>query len=317
MPAVFASDAGFAGCVSACRNAAAVLGGTWVELPRDAPPPEAALGAPLLVLSSWSPRYEPLLDAAQGAVIPRWHSPLLQTELSREGWKLARMVELLDAGRVPAVAVDDPGVAAALGRERVVVLPDVLADAEYSGVAPRALEGINVSLFGEAHGRKNLLAQSAAVRLAAGDGEPWTLHLAGQPARRPGYARWLDLLGVRWVDHGWLPRGEYLALVAAMDAGLAASLSESYGYAVADHLMLGVPAVISPGVRCCALPALTVADPGDPVAVAAVLRRAVAPGERVALAAAGRADLLARAEVLRVQAAAGLAELHALAGVPA
>ena len=108
---------GFAGCVTSAQHAAAVFGGRAETAPRG--------GEGLIVLSSWHPSYEPLLESG-ATVVPRWHSPLLQTELSEEGWKLARQLELLEAGRVPAVAVNDRALADALGRERVVWLPDVL-----------------------------------------------------------------------------------------------------------------------------------------------------------------------------------------------
>ncbi|MEZ5100661.1 MAG: hypothetical protein R3C15_12850 [Thermoleophilia bacterium] len=68
--------------------------------------------------SSWHASYEPLLAASSAPVVPRWHSPLLQTELSREGWKLAYAVDLLDRGLVPAIAVNDVEVVRALGRAR-------------------------------------------------------------------------------------------------------------------------------------------------------------------------------------------------------
>ena len=60
-----------------------------------------------------------------------------------------------------------------------------------------------------------------------------------------------------------------------MDAGLAATLSESYGYVAAEHVLLGVPVVTGPGVACLPRGELTVTDPGDPRALAAALLKAV------------------------------------------
>jgi glycosyltransferase involved in cell wall biosynthesis len=256
----FASFGGFAGCVTSARHAAAVLGGSAHALA----PGDAAPDCDLLVLSSWHESYEPLLDTPV-AIVARWHSPLLQTELSDDGWKVERLLDLRAAGRVAAVGCNDEGTARALD---AVYLPDVLAPAPT--VEPLALgEGVHVSLLGEPYPRKNVLAQAAAfARAAAPD---WTLHLAGRERHHP----WMARLGARFVDHGRLAHDEVLALVAGCDAGLAATLSESYGYLAAEHLQLGVPVVTSPAVRCADTGALRVADPGDIVALADALARAI------------------------------------------
>ena len=88
----FASFEGFAGCVTSARQRRRAR---WDGA--RARPGEPAPACDLLVLSSWHESYEPLLDVAP-PVVARWHSPLLQTELSDDGWKLERLLEL----RVPA-----------------------------------------------------------------------------------------------------------------------------------------------------------------------------------------------------------------------
>jgi hypothetical protein len=256
----FASHDGFAGCVTSARHAAAVLGGTAVALREGERPPPSDL----LVLSGWRESYLALLDAAPRVAL-RFHSPLLQAELSEEGPALERLLELRADGRVRALAFDDAEAARALGG---IHLPNVLAPAR--PVVPRALEGVNVSLLGEPRPRKNVVVQAAAFASVAGP--DWTLHLTGRSGR---YAGWLDQLGVRWVDHGRLPHDELLALIAGCDAGLAATLSESYGYLAAEHLQLGVPVVTGPAVKCADTGELCVGDPGSVEQVATALRRAI------------------------------------------
>jgi glycosyltransferase involved in cell wall biosynthesis len=265
--------------------------------------------AELLVLSGWTARYDTLLARRRGPTILRWHSALLQTELSDETWKLARIVELLDAGRILAVAANDPAVVLALRRDDVLWFPDVLDRREYAGVEAAALTGTNVSLFSDAHHRKNLLCQSAAfeaARRAAGDAD-WTLHLNGQSQRLPEFARWLERSGVRFVEHGYLVRGDYLALAAGMDAGLAATLSESYGYVAADHLELGVPVVVSSAVPCADAGELSVGNVSDVAELADRLTLALASPDHVE---AGRESLRARARLNLERAEAALTSLR-------
>lgn len=285
----FASHAGFAGCVTSARHAAAVLGGMAVALEEGERPP----ACDLLVLSGWRESYAGLLDAAP-RVVGRFHSPLLQAELSEESAVLERLLDLRAAGRLDAVAFDDAGAARAFDG---VHLPNVLADRP--AVRPRALDGINVTLLGEPRPRKNVVVQAAAFARAAGP--DWTLHLTGRAGR---YAAWLDRLGVTWVDHGRLPHEELLELVAGCDAGLAATLSESYGYVVAEHLQLGVPVVTGPAVPCADTGDLQVRDPGSVGEVAGALARAIGSDVQAA-----QASLRERAEANAAVARRALAAL--------
>jgi hypothetical protein len=283
MTVCFASFEGFEGCVQSCRNAAAVLGGEWAVIPRAGDPPASVLDAGVLVLSSWHDRYDPIVARREGPVVARWHSTLLQSDLAEEQWKIERLLDLLDRRVIRMMAVVDPDVALALGREEVVYLPDVLAESAYHDVVPSPLRGVHVSLFGTAEGRKNIMVQSAAfecARRAAGE-PPWTLHLNGQSFSDRRYDRWLAAARVPYVDHGWVGRAEYLSLVAAMNAGLCATVSESYCYVAADHVALGVPIVASPAVACLGDDAPR-ARPDRVDGIAQALAASLAPGSDTA-----------------------------------
>jgi hypothetical protein len=312
----FASDEGFAGCIYSCQNAARVLGGGWAIIPREGDPPPAVLDADLLFLSSWHPSYEALLARRHGPVVPRWHSPVLQAELGDEQAKVARIVELLDRGLVQAIAVSDPELVPALDREGVVFFPEVLDQSEYGRVNPAPLRGVHVSLFGSADRRKNLLGQSAAFQQArrhAGSA-PWTLHLNGQSYDDPRYEAWLATARVPYVDHGWMERAEYLSLVAAMDAGLCASVSESYCYVAADHVTLGVPIVASPAITCLGA-AGPRARPERVGEIADQLGRALSA--RSQLAAEQRAGLVAQARSNAEAAQSALGAIESRLGLTA
>jgi len=307
----FASMERFHGCVTACRNAASVLGGTWATISRHHATPREVLEAGLVILSSWHERYEAILAERTGPVVPRLHAMVLETELAQEGAKLARMVALLDAGSIPALAVSDPQYVRILERPGVVVFPDVLDSTIYRGVAPGHLMGVNVSLFGEAHCRKNILAQAAAFDRARHDlgGTRWTLHLNGQTTDDEQYALWLETAKIPFVDHGRLDRDKYLPLVAAMDVGLCAFLRESYCHVAADHVELGVPVVASPGIPSLgAWPDRVPADDVD--AIARALTATLA--DREAIAAGQKNSLHAQAELNAAQARRGLDEILAV-----
>ena len=113
------------------------------------------------------------------------------------------------------------------------------------------------------------------------------------------------MLGIDWRDHGRLARDDYLRLLASMNAGLAATLSESYGYVAAEHVLAGVPVVTAPGVACLPADELRVADPGDPRALAHALIAAAGGGagggqREALLARAGENEAVARAGLERI-----------------
>jgi hypothetical protein len=238
----------------------------------------------------------------------------LQSELSAEGWRIARILDHLDSGLVAAVAVNDAALVEVLGRDRVVFLPDVLDPGEYRSVTPRTFPGGNVSLFGAAHHRKNHFTQAAAFELVrrSSGGEKLTLHLNGQSAQDADLRSFLVSLPVRYVEHGFLARADYLSVVAGMDAGLCATLSESYCYVAADHISLGVPVVTSPAVACVGAGELEAGDPAAAEAVAECLRLAL---ERPTLIEVAKRSLEERATANLECARAGLARLRELAGL--
>jgi hypothetical protein len=228
--------------------------------------------------------------------------------LGGEQAKVARVLDLLDRGIVQVLAVSDREFVSTFGRQAVVFVPEVLADGEYEGIVPARLRGVHVSLFGAAHARKNLLVQSAAfdhARRAAGS-PAWTLHLNGQTYDDPRYDEWLTAARIPYVDHGWMDRPQYLSLVAAMNAGLCATLAEGYYYVAADHVALGVPVVTSPAVPCLGADVARV-RPDRVEEVAGALLDAIS--RRAEVAEAQMHSLMAQARVNQEVARAALSRI--------
>lgn len=304
----FATYEGFDGCVQSCRHAASALGATWALVPDRGAMPAAIRNAAVLVLSSWHERYDDIVVRHAGLIVARWHSTVLQTELGREQPKLARVLDLVDRGTVGALMVSDREFVSTLGRQAVMFVPEVLAEGEYEGVVPARLRGVHISLFGAAHARKNILVQSAAFERArrAGGSAAWTLHLNGQTFDDGRYDQWLTAARIPYVDHGWLDRPRYLSLVSAMDAGLCATLAESYSYVAADHVALGVPVVVSPAIACLGDEVLRV-RPERVEEVAEALLRAIS--RRAEVAEEQRRSLMAQARVNQEVARAALSRI--------
>jgi len=247
----FASLDRFHGGLAAARGLAGNLGASWAVIPHDGAAPPMATEADVLVVSSWCPRYEALFTECRGVVVPYWRSTALDAAGSGAPGELDAVMAHLGRGDVAAVAVEDEHLATVLARPGVVHLPPL--PPRLAPIAqPEQLTGVNVSLFGTGVAEQNLWAQVTAFGLLRRRTAlaQFTLHLNGQTERHPWLSQWLGTLGAAYVDHGWLDRPRYHALVAGMDAGLCASLGRGYGYVAADHIGLGVPVVVSPGVTC-------------------------------------------------------------------
>lgn len=236
----------------------------------------------LLVVGGWSPVYEPFVAAAARRGVPvamYWTSTAGQTGMSVEA---ERLVACLVDTRIAHHWFIQRSLAETLYRAipSCVWMPAVLAPRAHRR-AGRASAGakrvVNVGLFcsPNEYARKNVLTTLAAV---ARLGPRVVLHLNGLSSDAV-YRPWLDRLGIRWIDHGWMSRDAYIDTIAGLDIGLQVSFAESFNYVAADHILAGVPVVVSPMV-----PAVTQLPPrlvspfvvpnaDDPAAVADAIVR--------------------------------------------
>lgn len=92
--------------------------------------------------------------------------------------------------------------------------------------------------------RKNALTQLGALALLK-DSFSLTLHGNGIPQQ---YTDFCDIVGIPVIDHGWMREKEYFNKILDMHLGLHVTLSEAFGYGVADFLCLSKPVLISESI---------------------------------------------------------------------
>lgn len=261
----------------------------------------------LLIVGGWSRAYEPFVDAAAAQRIPvavYWNSTAGQTGMSVE---VEHLTACLADRRVDHRWFVQRDLAAALGTpdRRCEWMPNVIAlPAARASAATRRPASFSttrparVALFCSPHeySRKNVLTALVALSRVR---RPAVVHVNGLSSDAR-YRPWLDRLRLRWVDHGWMSRDAYVDTVASLDLGLQVSFAESFNYVAADHLLAGVPVLVSPMVPSVAglTPGLarpfvvpTADDPG--VLTAAIDRVLAQPVRARRQAAALRVDLIA------------------------
>ena len=286
----------------------------------------------LLILGGWSRAYEPFLALASRAGIPvatYWTSTCGQTGLSDE---IERLAACLDDRRVTHRWFIQRALAAVLGRrlDGCAWLPAVVshpgrrsfrgareaASARPAGRGSGRVAEIGMFCSPHEYARKNVLTVLTAI---ARLDRPIRLHLNGL-SRDRAYSAWLNRLGIDRVDHGWMTRDRYFEVVGQLDLGVQVSFAESFNYVAADHVLAGVPIVVSPMVASIAdLPAAVsrpfiVSNADDPEAVALVMSRLLDQPRsarrrtadlRTALVAAQRASLARARRLVRKAVDAG------------
>lgn len=110
---------------------------------------------------------------------------------------------------------------------------------QFNKVLPKNLPGENIDLFSPIRAGKNILNQIIGFKIS---GVSATLHINFRD-------KLLNLL-IKDIDaniarHNWIEHSEYYNLVAAMDLSLQATFTESFSYAVAERMCLGVPVITS------------------------------------------------------------------------
>ena len=273
----------------------------------------------LVIFAGWSPAYDPLLRVATRRglrVAVYWTSTAGQMEIGRE---LDRFTHMLEEPRIHHRWFASRELAEGFGPSvgGCAALPIVMsADGRRRGATRtagrRRDDPVEIGCFCsplEYH-RKNVLTALLAV---ARIGREARLHVNGL-TEHPFYEGVMSRLGLRVVDHGWMERAEYQDTIRTLDLGLQVSFAESFNYVTADHLVAGVPIVVSPMV-----PAVTglpgpiarpfiARDPDSPRSIARTIASLLArPARTRSAVAAARRQLLAENR-LRIAGARRLLE---------
>jgi len=152
---------------------------------------------------------------------------------------------------------------------KLVYLPNFYPVKDTKLSRPNNCDVINIGCFGAIRLLKNPVTQAfAAIRYAEEQGKKCRFHVNsgrlehGESSLNNLRALFKFFRGEHeLVEHGWLEREPFLALVRSMDVGLQLSLSESFNIVAADFVSEGVPIITSPEIDW--MPPLFTANPTD------------------------------------------------------
>ena len=191
----------------------------------------------VVIIGAWWPEAtlvaSTLRDRYKKRVWVLWASPLLQAELSvAEIDYLPWIKRLIKEETIEYVLTGSQEMVEYFGeRSRFIKyplsmkpLPRIDAQMGHAG------------LFGPIHYRKNILHQLMALS------KDFTIHTGPIDG---AYKNFAQSLGVRLIEHPWLPEEEFYKLVASMEFGLQCSVPgvESFSYTVYDFLQMDRPVI--------------------------------------------------------------------------
>lgn len=118
-------------------------------------------------------------------------------------------------------------------------LPYAIDMTRFSNITPLQMNGDNIDLFSPVRPGKNLINQIIAFKISNVNAN---LHVNFHTA---DIEQLIDDLDVPVVSHDWIDDSQYYNLVAGMDLSLQVTFTESFSYAVAERMYLGVPVLTS------------------------------------------------------------------------
>jgi glycosyltransferase involved in cell wall biosynthesis len=197
-----------------------------------------------IVLGGWQSFYPVLIRRLRkngNPVSILWCSTIGQTEMA---WKIElspfnMILELLQQRKIKYLLVPEKTFESLSTIKNVVYLPHPINPLKINNIPECELEGINVDLFVKARPGKNVLQQMLASKWAR---SKYTLHTNTTDDVILDIARHL---GVCFKHHDWLKENEYYGLIRNMNASLQVTWTESFNYAVAERIMMGVPTLVS------------------------------------------------------------------------
>jgi hypothetical protein len=136
---------------------------------------------------------------------------------------------------------------------KVIYLPNYYPDTYKRKVFDHTKTHIDIGCFGAIRPMKNHLTQAiAAIKFAEAIGKKLRFHINAGRVEQKGDSVLNNLralftqlhgTGHELINHGWMPREEFLEVCGKMDIGMQVSLSETFNIVAADLMSQGVPVI--------------------------------------------------------------------------
>ncbi len=203
-----------------------------------------------VILGGWTPVYPKLVKLLnKNGIKPSvmWCSTLGQMEMTCnmvDYRSFLELVNLSDEGRINYILLNERLYEEMSFLKNAIYFPHTLFLEEFAPFykdVPDNTDRFNIDLFVPVREGKNIMTQISAVILSRFS-ESIDLHINFE---HPYITPLLKKLPVNIKQHKWLPWNKYLKLLSNMHISLQVTHTESFNYAVAERMAMGVPALVS------------------------------------------------------------------------
>ncbi len=123
--------------------------------------------------------------------------------------------------------------------KKSIYFPHTIDLTQFDNVIPQELEGKNMDLFCPTRAGKNILNQVIGFKISEVQATlhiNFSSHLLNQ---------FINNINAKISHHDWIDDSEYYNFISGMDLSLQATFTESFSYAVAERMCLGIPVITS------------------------------------------------------------------------
>lgn len=204
-----------------------------------------------IILGGWSTLHEKLVNILhRNGVKPSimWCSTLGQMEMTCKmgDYKaLLSLLELNEEGKIRLILFNERLYEEMGFIKNSIYFPHTLNLVRFNAYFKDTVDNHNdvfdIDLFAPIRQGKNILSQVSAVKLSNYSNKI-NLHINFKHAY---IDRIIELWKLSLTRHRWLPWHEYLNLISNMHISLQVTHTESFNYAVAERMAMGVPSLVS------------------------------------------------------------------------
>lgn len=251
---LFLTDAGYVGCLNAVEHWAALLRSEGVAVKHLVIEEPIATSIcnkfDTVIVSGYSGIYATAFESSSKKYVI-WQSSILQTQLEKEVKPIKLIKQLEKEKKIDGVICGDNNTMGLFSNPIWVPNFSFFRPHYSSYETDIDKSKINIAALGPSKARKNLYTVLAAIERL---NDSHVLHIN---VSKEFYEE--NIEGIfdtrKIVNHGWLEREDYCALIRRCNMGVQLSVAESYDYVAAEHMLLGTPIICSKSV-----PAITVED---------------------------------------------------------
>lgn len=253
---LFVIDSGYVGCITSAKHWAALLQSRGIRadlnIVEDFISKEFCNQYQVVIVGGYSSKYKEVFESSAKRCLI-WQSSIFQTQLEGEVRAIRKIKQLETEKKIDQILVADLS-ASKLFTNAIWIPNFCFFESQASEKKIVDDSKINLCALSPSKDRKNLFTILAAFQYL---NDQHILHINVSKEYFEN-----NIQGIfnteRIINHEWMEKEDYCALIKQCLVGFQISVAESYNYVAAEHLLLGTPIICSASIPAIAIRELTI-----------------------------------------------------------